>query len=85
MVLQVSEEHMLDKHPEMASPVVKSEEKMLDKNPEMASPAPSRVSLPELEDELAPISDEETRSVIKVEEFMDKMLSIILITGSSLV
>ena len=41
--------------------------------------------VPELEDELAPISDEETRSVIKVEEFMDKMLSINLITGSSLV
>ena len=72
---------MLDKHPEMVSPGVKSEERMLDKNPEMAS----RVSLPELEDELAPISDEETRSVIKVEEFMDKMLSINLITGSSLV
>ena len=62
-MLQVSEEHMLDKHPEKES----------------------RVSLPELEDELAPISDEETRSVIKVEEFMDKMLSINLITGSSLV
>ena len=80
-MLQVSEEHMLDKHHEMVSPGVKSEERMMDKHPEMAS----RVSLPELEDELAPISDEETRSVIKVEEFMDKMLSINLITGSSLV
>ena len=80
-MLQVSEEHMLDKHPEMVSPGVKSEERMLDKHPEKES----RVSLPELEDELAPISDEETRSVIKVEEFMDKMLSINLITGSSLV
>ena len=80
---------MLDKHPEMVSPGVKSAERMLDKHPEMVSPGvkseESRVSLPELEDELAPISDEETRSVIKVEEFMDKMLSINLITGSSLV
>ena len=59
---------MLDKHQEMVSPGVKSEERMLDKHPEKES----RVSLPQLEDELAPISDEETRSVIKVEEFMDK-------------
>ena len=72
---------MLDKHPEMVSPGVKSEERMLDKHPEKES----RASRPELEDELAPISDEETRSVIQVEEYMDKMLSINLITGSSLV
>ena len=59
MVVQFSEEHMLDKHPEMVIP----------------GAGPSRVMLPELRDELSPhLSDEETRSVIKVEEFTDKLL-----------
>ena len=56
MVVQFSEEHVLDKHPEMVIP----------------GAGPSRVTLPELKDELSPhLSDEETRSVIKVEEFTD--------------
>ena len=56
MVVQFSEEHVLDKHPEMVIP----------------GAGPSRVMLPELRDELSPhLSDEETRSVIKVEEFTD--------------
>ena len=60
-MVQFSEEHVLDKHPEMVIP----------------GAGPSRVMLPELKDELSPhLSDEETRSVIKVDEFTDKMLSI---------
>jgi len=50
VVVQFSEEHVLDKHPEMVIP----------------GAGPSRVMLPELKDELSPhLSDEETRSVIK--------------------
>ena len=61
VVVEFSEEHVLDKHPELVTP----------------GPGPSRVILPELKDELSPhLSDEETRSVIKVEEIMDKKLSI---------
>ena len=61
MVVEYSEEHVLDKHPELAIP----------------GAGPSRVVLPELKDELSPhLSDEETRSVIKVEELTDKMLLI---------
>ena len=52
MVVEYSEEHVLDKHPELVIP----------------GAGPSRVVLPELKDELSPhLSDEETRSVIKVE------------------
>ena len=42
--------------------------------PELVVPGvePSRVTLPELKDELSPfLSDEETRSVIKVEQIVD--------------
>ena len=61
VVVQFSEEHVLDKHPEMMIP----------------GAGPSKVMLPELKDELSPhLSDEETRSVIKVEELTDKMLLI---------
>merc|ERR1719480_414785 len=50
VVVEFSEEHVLDKHPELATP----------------GAGPSRVILPELKDELSPhLSDEETRSVIK--------------------
>ena len=49
MVVEYSEEHMLDKHPELVIP----------------GAGPSRVVLPELKDEFSPhLSDEETRSVI---------------------
>ena len=57
-MVQFSEEHVLDKHPEMVIP----------------GAGPSRVMLPGLKDELSPhLSDEETRSVIKVDEFTDKL------------
>jgi len=57
VVVQFSEEHVLDKHPEMVIP----------------GAGPSRVMLPELRDELSPhLSDEETRSVIKVHR-IDKL------------
>ena len=60
-MVQFSEEHVLDKHPEMMIP----------------GAGPSKVMLPELKDELSPhLSDEETRSVIKVEQVMDSKLSI---------
>ena len=60
-MVQFSEEHVLDKHPEMMIP----------------GAGPSKVTLPELKDELSPhLSDEETRSVIKVEELTDKILLI---------
>jgi len=50
VVVEFSEEHVLDKHPELVTP----------------GAGPSRVILPELKDELSPhLSDEETRSVIK--------------------
>ena len=56
MVVQFSEEHVLDKHPELVIP----------------GAGPSRVTLPEQQDELSPhLSDEETRSVIKVEQIVD--------------
>ena len=61
VVAQFSEEHVLDKHPEMMIP----------------GAGPSKVMLPELKDEVSPhLSDEETRSVRKVEVFTDKMLLI---------
>ena len=63
-----------------------SEEHVLDKHPEMVIPGPSRVMLPELKDELSPhLSDEETRSVIKVEEFRTKCCQSNLLLGSLLV
>ena len=56
VVVEYSEEHVLDKHPELVIP----------------GAGPSRVALPELKDEFSPhLSDEETRSVIKVEQIMD--------------
>ena len=56
MVVEYSEEHVLDKHPELVIP----------------GAGPSRVTLPELKDEFSPhLSYEETRSVIKVEQIMD--------------
>ena len=61
MVVEYSEEHVLDKHPELVIP----------------GAGPSRVTLPELKDELSPhLSDEETRLVIKVEQIVDINLSI---------
>ena len=69
-MVQFSEEHVLDKHPEMVIP----------------GAGPSRVMLPELKDELSPhLSDEETRSVIKVEEFTTKCCQSNLLLGSLLV
>ena len=60
MVVEYSEEHVLDKHPELVIP----------------GAGPSRVVLPELKDELSPhLSDEETRSVIKVEQIVDIKMS----------
>ena len=60
-MVEFSEEHVLDKHPELVTP----------------GAGPSRVILPELKDELSPhLSDEETRSVIKVEQVTDNKLSI---------
>ena len=56
MVVEYSEEHVLDKHPELVIP----------------GAGPSRVTLPELKDEFSPnLSDEEIRSVIKVEQIMN--------------
>ena len=56
VVVEYSEEHVLDKHPELVIP----------------GAGPSMVALPELKDEFSPhLSDEETRSVIKVEQIMD--------------
>ena len=69
-MVQFSEEHVLDKHPEMVIP----------------GAGPSRVMLPELKDELSPhLSDEETRSVIKVLEFTRKCCQSNLLLGSLLV
>ena len=60
-MVEFSEEHVLDKHPEMVIP----------------GAGPTKVTLPELKDELSPhLSDEEIRLVIKVEELTDKMLLI---------
>ena len=59
-MVEYSEEHVLDKHPELVIP----------------GAGPSRVVLPELKDELSPhLSDEETRSVIKVEQIVDIKMS----------
>ena len=69
-MVQFSEEHVLDKHPEMVIP----------------GAGPSRVMLPELRDELSPhLSDEETRSVIQVLEFTRKCCQSNLLLGSLLV
>ena len=58
-MVEYSEEHVLDKHPELVIP----------------GAGPSRVTLPELQDELSPhLSDEETRSVIKVEQIVDEIV-----------